>query len=1136
MDRKEETILGLSYWVASLDGSLDVKEKEFIEKSSFLKPFFSAENFDHCKKEIVAKSKNKDTRQFVSDYLRGFEITPDESRKLVNDLCEIGASDGDFDDIEKKYIGYVVEELGLVKEKIVETFDKTKKANKTQKKSESTTSGPGNLSVPKDLLFAKKEQELNPIVQTKIKNYIENKLSIKGFELNISDLKIRKTQKLSAHILYDNREAQEDVEINYRGAIESRTVSKNSIDLFGSNCVGKQPLRKDYDFKNLKSVIKFRVDGTNQRETCGKCLGLKKVRCGLCDGSGKRTCYSCGGAGDKDCSSCTGGEKRCWSCGGDGQKSSYDYNRNRNVTRPCSSCGARGYTPCGTCGRTGRVRCQPCRGSGEITCGTCGGRGQVPCSRCDAQGSFTYFFRIVSTLLEKENSAFIAGEPDKQYITKNLGSDEFDYSRLFGKYQFSKLVKHASELKNLFKSLKFDPHQMPKKVRFDLEDCASMSFVITVAGNIYLGGLGNDGKLFFDETILDQLFFNVIKSLNIDHTFRSIESIKNPILAQIPSFKETFEKIKQFKSLSRVVSSSEKKEKKLNDIRKLTKINTINFSKFLVGKIRHKNNIISLVTALFCYLPIWFFYPILTTIVSVLFLLNYTFTSIAVTKHLKDVKKDAQKVRGAWIRRFVIIYLFSLLIALPLGENEPFYDEYLAGYNLPVFDPFEFNKYGFDQAFMSQEDRDNAEIEAINAHLEKWEASLPSYEDFTFINGYEPNMPQYETSNAYMDNEQYTRERQYFILEHKASIFDDFKQRYNIINTKKLESAIDSSGSPLSNKYSSIIFLKPSGKETKQKYYIKTGSNIYYEGGYPFYSRERIYVDLDDYQYKDMVKRSRLSNINWRMTAVEERYKRPNNSYRDKKLIVSVEDLAKRDKIYYGFYFIENSISGFSPIFDSSRFEDQVSEDFVDLETLKSFSEALNLKEYINVEKAEEKQIETDLKKEEEEEKERKKEEERKAQQLEEEKRKSEIERKKQIAEEEKKRAEEIRKRLQEQANLAKKTNKSNAVENTKNNPSTEGFQEWYSSERRSANYSKFMRDVERQIKKEYNIKVEKVVMFRPPNVVNQENAVTGYYFNTQSEMERFKKAVSSIESVKLYIENKQDRILYYSSPNNNKL
>ena len=284
-----------------------------------------------------------------------------------------------------------------------------------------------------------------------------------------------------------------------------------------------------------------------------------------------------------------------------------------------------------------------------------------------------------------------------------------------------------------------------------------------------------------------------------------------------------------------------------------------------------------------------------------------------------------------------------------------------------------------------------------------------------------------------------------------------------------------------------------------------------------------------------MVKRSRFSNINWRMTPTEERYKRPDNSYIDKKLIVRVEDLAKRDKIYYGFYFIENSMSGFSPIFNSSTFKSQVREEFVDFQTLKSFSDNLKLEEFINVEEAEENQIEIEIKKEEEKEKERQREDERKAQQLAEEKRKSDESRKKQIAAEEKKRSEEVRKRLQEQASLAR-TKALNALQNNEKKPSTDGFQEWYSSERKSANYSKFMRDVVRQIKKEYNIKVEKVIMFRPPNVVKQENAVTGYYFNTQSEMERFKKAVSSLQNVKLYIENKQDKILYYSSPNNNKL
>ena len=132
-----------------------------------------------------------------------------------------------------------------------------RQTNKTQKKQDTGSSSP-NLSVPKDLLFAKKEKELTPIVQTKIKNHIEKKLSIQGFDLDVTDLKIRKTQKLSAHVLYDNREAQEDVEINYRGAVESRTVLKSSIDLFGSNCGGKPPARKDYEFKNLKSVTKFR--------------------------------------------------------------------------------------------------------------------------------------------------------------------------------------------------------------------------------------------------------------------------------------------------------------------------------------------------------------------------------------------------------------------------------------------------------------------------------------------------------------------------------------------------------------------------------------------------------------------------------------------------------------------------------------------------------------------------------------------------------------------------------------------------------------------------------------------------------------------------------------------------------------
>ena len=41
-----------------------------------------------------------------------------------------------------------------------------------------------------------------------------------------------------------------------------------------------------------------------------------------------------------------------------------------------------------------------------------------------------------------------------------------------------------------------------------------MSFRILIGDNVYLGGLNSNGELFYDLTILDQLFFNIIKSLD----------------------------------------------------------------------------------------------------------------------------------------------------------------------------------------------------------------------------------------------------------------------------------------------------------------------------------------------------------------------------------------------------------------------------------------------------------------------------------------------------------------------------------------------------------------------------------------------------------------------------------------------
>ena len=382
--------------------------------------------------------------------------------------------------MEKRYIGYVVSEFGLEKEKIVENFEKDYK-NSLNKKSDTISDSILRLNKAQmNLIFDKKEEDIEPIVQQKIQNHIEKKLSIKDFEITISDLKIKKAMQLSSKILIDQRSIEEDVEINYGGVSESRSVSKNSINLFNSNCDGKSPERNDYDFKNIGSTKKFRVDGSNETKTCGKCFGLKNITCSTCLGSGKNRCYSCGGRGDKDCSSCDGGEKRCYNCYGKGTTSSYDYRLERNITKRCTSCSGRGHNPCSNCGRTGRVRCTKCSGTGKLTCSTCRGRGKVRCSRCNAQGSFTHYLKILSDLKLSQNSAFLSDEPDKNYCTKSLGLEEFDYHKLFGKYEFIKLKEHSSELKNLFSKYKFASSQSPKKIRFSLDDCASMSFIITV--------------------------------------------------------------------------------------------------------------------------------------------------------------------------------------------------------------------------------------------------------------------------------------------------------------------------------------------------------------------------------------------------------------------------------------------------------------------------------------------------------------------------------------------------------------------------------------------------------------------------------------------------------------------------------
>ena len=717
MNRKEEALLSLSYWVSSLDGSVDVKEESFIKESEKIKPFFSQKNFDYCKNWVKENSEKKDTGLFLKEIINNANFTKEEAKELITHLCYVGSSDGDFDDLEKKYIGYVVAELQLEKESIVDNFEKKYKNTSPQKNKETEDS---SLMLDKKtltLVFNKQKAEVTPIIEKKIKGYIEKKISISDVNLKITDLKIKKTLRLSSNVLIDKREIQEDVEINYTGRSQSRALLKKSIDPFKTLCNKKLPNRADIDFKNISAKTSFRVDDTNETKTCGKCMGLKKVTCYGCSGSGKNRCSSCGGRGDKSCGKCRGGQKYCYSCSGSGTRREYSISQERTVSRRCTSCYGQGYSPCDYCGATGRVRCSRCSGSGQITCSLCRGKGEIKCLKCDAQGSFTYFLKILSTLKNKTNNAFLNDEPDKNFFYKNVHTEEFEYAQLYGKYKFSKLQEHSSELKNLFVAHKFAKSESPKKIKFCLDDCASMSFIINVSGNIYSGGLKSSGELFFDKTILDQLFFSVIKSLDVDPEFKSLKSIKAPIIAKIPEFEETFLKINQYRSLEKIIPNQDSIEDKLNQTRKLKKINTNKFSKHLISQIIKKNQLLSLYVCLASFFALWVFFPLFTTAIVFFFGVTYLFVSISIFSHINDSKKDALKLIRSWLYTFFSCFLiFFATIGFLNGTvgGQSFYN----GLNLPYYDPFEFQKNGtFDNFLMTESAIESKQLDEANKNL-----------------------------------------------------------------------------------------------------------------------------------------------------------------------------------------------------------------------------------------------------------------------------------------------------------------------------------------------------------------------------------------------------------------------------------
>ena len=1099
MNSKQQLYLTLLYWLISLDGKVKVAETKFIKNSKLVDLFYSDENFKFCKSIVDKHSGNNstDTLGFLKQILKGIKLTADESKNLINELCLTASSDGEFSDIEKKYIELLANELGLVDENIIDEFEKKNKKTST---SISTQNNDSILKLSKksmDLVFNANTLQLKPILQNKLENNIKKELSLNGFNLKISNLLITKTRRLVVQTLFDERIIKEGREINYRGVSESRSKSESDIDLYSNTYK-----RNDFDFVNLSQNKQFRVDGTNETQTCLSCRGNRQVPCYNCDGSGQVRC-DCNPPGKVKCGNCQGtAEVDCMWCSG-GYKTEYDYDLKRDVRTKCSSCGPTGKNPCSNC-QNGFNTCGTCGGSGRKSCYRCSATGKVDCSSCDAQGSFTDYLIISSTLKDSSNKQFLDGEPNVNFCSINTYSEEFDYHKMYGNYEFKNLKEHSIELKNLFSSQNFANNQLPKKIKFQLDDCASMTFDINIGGNIYQGGLNNNGELIYDKTILDQLFFNIIKNLDIKKDFKALESIKIPITLQIPEFKDTFAKIKEYKILNQTIISNTKNEVKLDTIRKLNKTNISKYESFLISTIGKKNNLLSLVISLIGYTSIWFFLPSWTSIIVLLFVINIAWTFTRTAKHLGDKKKSAATVGSNRIKTFVLIFTASIAFVFSLNvvdKDFPFEN------NLPMLDPFEINTYGFDLAFLSQSDRDLQTAKKIKSKI-----------DNSMYGGGFGSIYFDDLDNNLINEE----------------VFKIFRDSFPLVSSEVLKDSKFVYGSY--DITDSIILLNPSNN-TKSYFYIKEGSD-YRMNISPYRvedSKYKVYIDIDETGYKQ-VKGDYLDK-RWSVSRIG----------LGDDIVVKGGDIVRDERKDYGFYYILDDYNTFKYLGKSqNRFGTDykislIHEAFVGKRTFdmvfnpnsdynydaiqdNSSSVVNQDNEFIGDElemiKAQEKdrkdKIKVNLKKQ----KERQK-------QIAEQKSIDAAKRKEKELADAKRRAKELvdAKRREKELADAKKQRQLLAKKQ-----SVKSYKIWFSSEKKSKVFLRQLKKMIKKIKKDYKIELDKIHILQPPGITNYEDAITAYFLKNINDLNKFKEISKELNLAKLYVEDSSALILYYSS------
>ena len=436
-------------------------------------------------------------------------------------------------------------------------------------------------------VFSENIKEIESLIEQKFKNELKEKFGHSNFSFNVKNININKFKRVFVAAVLDERIIEENREINYSGLRESRKVNKSDIDIFSYQ-------RDNRIIDNVGKTIEYRVDKTNETIACGTCKGNKQITCSTCRGSGKNRCDTCNGQRQVKCSvwGCSGGDVKCIWCSGKGTKTEGSGDNQRTVRCSCNN----GYNKCSSC-NNGYNTCSTCNGNGEVICSTCNSSGKVDCYSCDAQGSFTKFLSVKSVLVQNKKDLVVSGNNPGDFISKNLIAEEFPFMHDFVKYKISELSDYKPQLKELFSGLLPNKMQEGCMIYASLDECASLTFEIVVGESTYLGKL-KDGVLWFDNSVMSLLFYDVIDGMRVDANFSSILNNKAAFDGNLSSTDLIWNSINQYKKFEELISSKKNVTNKIIESRKFDLLNPNIYLQSLYPKFIKKEALIKTIVSI----------------------------------------------------------------------------------------------------------------------------------------------------------------------------------------------------------------------------------------------------------------------------------------------------------------------------------------------------------------------------------------------------------------------------------------------------------------------------------------------------------------------------------------------------------